>query len=167
MGRHEEALEPIRRGLAIRRSLVADAGAPNELFWNSLLQHGPVLTELRRLDEAREAAEECLEVGSELVRRKISRPTVEAQAQIMLAENLIDLARRNPDHRGDLRRAKRLVDRAVRNYDRYIKNLPGDHLGEYAALLRRRRPLLRPRSATCGAFHDPPGDVRPPPPDPP
>ncbi|GHB72821.1 hypothetical protein GCM10010377_74150 [Streptomyces viridiviolaceus] len=135
MDRPEEALEPIRRGLAIRRSLAADEGAPNELFWSSLLQHGSVLTELRRLDEAREAAEECLKVGSELVRRKISRPKVEAQAQLMLAENLIDLALRNPDHPGDLRRAKRLVDRAVRNYDRDIKNLPGDHLGEYAALL--------------------------------
>ncbi|GLX49465.1 hypothetical protein Shyhy01_24150 [Streptomyces hygroscopicus subsp. hygroscopicus] len=135
MGRAEEALEPIRRGLAIRRSLAADDGVPNELFWSSLLQYGSALTELRRLDEAREAAEECLEVGSELVRRKMSRPRVEAQAQIMLAENLIDLARRNPGHRQDLRRAKRLVDGAVRNYDRDIKNLPGDHLGEYAALL--------------------------------
>ncbi|AYN43285.1 hypothetical protein D9753_35380 [Streptomyces dangxiongensis] len=135
MGRPEEALEPIRRGLAIRRSLVADAGEPNELFWNSLLQHASVLTELRRLDEAREAAEECLEVGCELVRSKISRPRVEAQAQIMLAENLIDLARGNPDQRGDLRRAKRLVDQAVRNYDRDIRNLPGDHLGEYTAVL--------------------------------
>jgi tetratricopeptide (TPR) repeat protein len=135
LGRPEEALEPIRRGLAIRRRLAADDGVPNELLWSSLLQHGSVLTELRRLDEAREAAEECLKVGSELVRRKMSRRRVEAQAQILLAENLIDLARRNPDRQGDLRRAKRLVDRAVRNYSRDIRNLPGDHLGEYAALL--------------------------------
>ncbi|WP_405824089.1 tetratricopeptide repeat protein [Streptomyces sp. NBC_00838] len=135
MGRPEEALEPIRRGLAIRRSLAADDGGPNELFWSSLLAHGSVLTELGRLDEAREAAEECLKVGSELVRRKISRPRVEAQAQIMLAQNLIELAPRNAVHQGDLRRAKRLVDRAVRSYDRDIKNLPGDHLGGYAALL--------------------------------
>ncbi|MFF8990352.1 tetratricopeptide repeat protein [Streptomyces sp. NPDC014983] len=135
MGRPEEALEPIRRGLAVRRSLAADDGVPNEPLWSSLLQYGSVLTELRRLDEAREAAEECLKVGSELVRRKMARPRVEAQAQIMLAENLIDLARKNPGRQEDLRRAKRLVDGAVRNYDRDIKNLPGDHLGEYAALL--------------------------------
>nr|WP_128374488.1 tetratricopeptide repeat protein [Streptomyces cavernae] len=96
MGRPEEALEPIRRGLSIRRGLAADDGAPDELFWSSLVQHASVLTELRRLDEAREAAEECLEVGSELVRGKISRPRVEAQAQIMLAENLIDLAEGTP-----------------------------------------------------------------------
>ncbi|MEW2621334.1 tetratricopeptide repeat protein [Streptomyces sp. NPDC048106] len=135
LDRPEEALEPIRRGLAIRRSLAADAGAPNELLWSSLLQHGAVLTRLRRRDEARKAAEECLKTGSELVRDKISRPRVEALAQIMLAENLIDPAQGNPGHRDDLRRAKRLVDRAVRNYDRDIENLPGDHLGEYAALL--------------------------------
>ncbi|MFJ7148997.1 trypsin-like peptidase domain-containing protein [Streptomyces sp. NPDC100445] len=138
LNRPEEALEPIRRGLAIRRRLATDDGAPDELFWNSLLQYGSVLTELRHLEEARDAAEECLEVGSELVRRKVSRPRVRAQAQMMLAENLIDLARRNPDHpdhRRDLRRAKRLVDRAVRAYGRDLNNLPGDHLGEYAAML--------------------------------
>ncbi|MFF0009773.1 tetratricopeptide repeat protein [Streptomyces tibetensis] len=138
LDRPEEALEPIRRGLAIRRRLTTDDGEPNELFWSSLLQYGSVLTELRRLEEARDAAEECLKVGAELVRRKISRPRVAAQAQILLAENLIDLARRNPDHpdhQSDLRRAKHLVDRAVRAYGRDIKNLPGDHLSEYAALL--------------------------------
>ncbi|SES41808.1 Tetratricopeptide repeat-containing protein [Streptomyces sp. yr375] len=137
LDRPQEALEPLRRGLAIRREQAVDAGEPTESLWSSLFQYSGVLQELGRYDEALEVIEECLAVSTDLVRRKLVDPRLEARTQIVLAEMLYapTAGGRIADHREDLRRALKLVSRALSHYRRPLKNLPGDHLTEYAMAL--------------------------------
>ncbi|WP_329221369.1 tetratricopeptide repeat protein [Streptomyces sp. NBC_01485] len=137
MDRPQEALEPLSRGLAIRREQAADAGEPTEALWSSLLQYSGVLQELGRYDEALEVAEECLAVSTDLVRRKLVDRRLEARTQLVLAEMLYAPAAggQMADHRENLRRALKLMSRALSYYRRPLKNLPGDHLTEYAAAL--------------------------------
>ncbi|MYW14897.1 tetratricopeptide repeat protein, partial [Streptomyces sp. SID2955] len=135
--RYEEAVEPIRRGLAIRRALAADAGGPVEPLAGSLLQYADALQELGRDDEARAAAEECVAVSTDLVSRGLLDPRTKARAQAMLAEILLNTAETaaRGQRRGDIRRAVRLLHASLRFYERNKAAMPGDHLAEYASML--------------------------------
>ncbi|MFH0173084.1 tetratricopeptide repeat protein [Streptomyces cacaoi] len=137
LDRPQEALEPLRRGLDIRREQAADAGEPTESLWRSLLQYSGVLRELECHDEAREVAEECLAVGTELTRVDPAQWRLKAGAQVVLGEMLYVTAAAEPeqDHREDLRRALKMINQAIIRYRRPLRDQPGDRLVEFTLAL--------------------------------
>ncbi|MEU6168012.1 trypsin-like peptidase domain-containing protein [Streptomyces tanashiensis] len=137
LDRPEEALEPIERGLRIRRGLAAAAGSPGEPLWSSLFQYSGVLEQLGRVGEAREVLEECLAVSAELVRLELVHPRIKARTQAVLAEMLWNGAAADPgtDHRQDLIRALKLLGEATDLYHRSLDELQGDQLAEFVLAL--------------------------------
>ncbi|MEV4426305.1 tetratricopeptide repeat protein [Streptomyces sp. NPDC049602] len=136
LGRPEEGADPIRRALDIRRRLAAQAGRPTEELVSSLRNQAHVLTWLEHFGPAREAAEECLAVCSELVRLGLAPPLLEARTSSSLALAIIATGKMTGAvPASELGRAEQLLGRAVSLYGRNLKALPGDHLRDYADAL--------------------------------